>query len=67
MSRPITHYDVSYQKLEKGNRGEDAKSNWIKIGRGFVNEKGSIDLRFDSLPVPQFWDGRIRLFPKSDG
>jgi hypothetical protein len=32
-------------------RGRDAKSIWVKVGVGFVNRDGSINLRLDAIPV----------------
>ena len=32
-------------------RGRDAKSYWVKVGVGFVNRDGSINLRLDAVPV----------------
>ena len=36
-------------------RGENKKAFWIPIGSGWVNKDGSLNLRFDVLPI----DGKV--------
>lgn len=57
------YYDVSYLKVEVNTpRGEPASRNWIKIGRGFKQEDGSIDVKLDAVPLALSPDTRFRLF-----
>jgi hypothetical protein len=56
------YYDVSWCKP-----GEDGKTHFVKIGRGFPNDNGRIDIVFDALPLMGLWDGRLCLFPHAKG
>lgn len=39
--------------------------NWVRVGRAFVSEKGTIQLRLDALPIDAFWpDKKLTMFPK---
>jgi hypothetical protein len=31
--------------------GKDGRSHWVKLGIGFVNHDGSMNLKLDALPV----------------
>jgi len=39
------------------DRGEDQKAFWLRIGSGFVNKDGSINVLLDALPT----DGKLHL------
>ena len=56
------YYDVSWRKP-----GEGDKVHFIKIGRGFPNANGRIDVVLDAMPLPGLWDGRLCLFPHTKG
>lgn len=58
---PVTHYDVSYLKVEDG--GE--KEHWVKIGRGFPSEGGRILVKLDALPLQFTTATKIVLFAKT--
>lgn len=54
-------YDVSFQK-----DGEAGKKFFVRIGTAFFEPKtGRISVIIDSIPIN--WNGRLTLFPKSEG
>jgi hypothetical protein len=37
--------------IEKTQPGSEQKSYWVRIGSGWVNRDGSLNLKLDALPV----------------
>lgn len=58
-------YDVSYLKPGVERKGQE-RNHWVKIGVAFLNENETISLKLDALPLPDYWDYELRLFPKGD-
>lgn len=55
----MERFDVKFALRYKKD-GVD-KTQWIKIGSAFKNDKGAIGIKLDTMPVGA-WDGRLSLF-----
>ena len=70
----MTYYDVTYKKTVEaegngsgqGRGNRKASTTFIKLGRGFVNDKGIITFSLDAKPVKKLWDGKYVLFPHEE-
>lgn len=60
------HFDVSYlKKPHPLDERQNNKSVWIRVGRAFAVDDGTISLRLDALPMSGCWDGTLKLYPKT--
>lgn len=55
MSSP--DFKIVYAKNEGDN------TYWVQIGVAFKRDKGGYTLKFNSMPMIRYWDGRMFLFP----
>ena len=60
-------YDVvasvgEYTDRSTGNK----KKNYVKCGVGFVNDKGQISLKMDTVPVSPEWSGWFSLYERDE-
>lgn len=63
MSAPVERYNVTAGRPYTTRDGEE-KKQWINVGRATKWDDGNISLEFHAVPVGNWWDGKLSLFPE---
>lgn len=60
----IKRQDVCFG-IEYLDQTKQKKTRWVKIGKAFHSDSGSISIKLDTIPASG-WDGWINLFDEKD-
>lgn len=63
MSQPTARFNVSAARRYTLKSGEE-KTHWISLGRATQWDDGGISIELHAVPVGNWFDGKISLFPE---
>lgn len=59
-------FDVSYlKKPHPLDSRQTSKAVWVKVGKAFEVDDGSIAINLNALPMTGCWDGTLKLYPRN--
>lgn len=65
MSSVLARFNVSAPKPYTDREGNE-KKQWINVGRATQWDDGNISIELHSIPVGNWFDGKLMLFPQDD-
>lgn len=63
MSTPTKRFNVAAARRYTLKSGEE-KTHWISLGRATQWDDGGISIELHAIPVGNWFDGKISLFPE---